>query len=1484
MRSLFVLGVVIHLALLYSIFDIYFSSPIIYGLPAHEIAQSGAPAKRVIFFSADGLRYDTFVNNPDKSPFLHGIIRNNQGVSGVSTSHMPTESRPGHVALFAGFTEDVSAVTAGWKKNPVPFDSIFNRSGESWLIGSPDIVELFPAAHINIQSYSASEEDFSSNEAHKLDEWVFQRFEKLLHEADRDAMLDQRLRAEKRMFFLHLLGLDTNGHGHKPASSEYINNIAVVDAGIDRVTKLASEFFGDDGTAFILTADHGMTDWGSHGAGSDAEVLTPFVAWGAGVKSSGARINISQVDVAVLLSSLLGVPIPVNSAGILPKDVLAASEEYIFRANYANFQQLREQMMHLRAEKERRLWFTEYSKFGTRALESLTEQLRALSRNRRFNAATTMWTEHAQLLRDAIFHYHRYDRGFFGLCISASFLLWVALVISVVTRPVPTNIYSKAMLTPPPGFIALYVLVMLLCLYCRFTITCSVYVLMPIFLATLLRNVYRNAASPYSKPVSDPAQKIRRFLPLIVLLGFSILPFVSVFSDRRALSLVFFLLNLVPYAYGKIERYDSKLMWHLVCSALCVFPFLSTVGRDQHPWLCISAPIVMGVIYRIAAEHHFFAANNDIIRKAASANFFAALLIFITEYTPLLIRAICWMTLPAAFILPILWSRRKIVDRLAAFLGFLFVPYSLLSIAYESVFVLFFVALLILLLRFEFANFSDTVLLQLEAATRKTSGLFDELSVRDVVRTWTVVALVLGALFGTGNFASLNSFNPSTLHRFISVFSPFTMAMLLVFKLIIPLLMLTMVFSAILLFDIDAINRLSYLTLAITDVIAMCLFYQLKDTGSWLDIGLSISAQLMSNNPPEDINGDDSLLDWEAETSSFLNDPEAGVTFDERVRKIGRAPTDEDDETLETLRNEPGPSRQPGLKKISTAVALNNVGTDQTSRAIVEEFLDSISSEQRELVKSNITTLFAELLARGRTVPRDRLRNFLQRVFRDLSVNGDRLYFGSGVKINQDASRYNEDFVEVNQLGKGGFGQVKHVLSRLDQCHYAVKKIRLNQNCPAPKKVLAEVMTMARLDHPNVVRYHTAWMEADSQSTPPGRRRRLSSRCGPKVVELLSSDEEDEDDAQPENNLPSISGHNEIDREEEGSSYNPSFGDTSSAIRTPAPMGRFFAAGDSSTDSSSEESIPDEKQEQTTQKSSSGSETPTAFTSGSVSMREVMELRAPERLSKMAKFVDMSQQTLPTTGLNIFIQMELCEQTLTEYLQERNAAMHTNMLSEENAKETLRFSIDLMSAVEYLHANLVIHRDIKPANIFLTQKPDCKRLKLGDFGLATHEPREDVFVPIQLDRKMSMGVGTALYAAPEQVRSSDYGNTVDIFSCGIVLCELFGCFQTNMERVGTLEAARQGRIPLYLLNYSPDLYNTVVTMLFTELPEARPSAAEVLRHLGGIDEEVCHPESQAACIRRLREEVCDLRQLVDALQAVRGVSMMAMKGSWESPF
>jgi phosphatidylinositol glycan class N len=63
--------------------------------------------------------------------------------------------------------------------------------------------------------------------------------------------------------FISLLGLDTNGHAHRPHSKEYLDNIRVVDEGLEKIEKLMNDFYKDDKTAFIVTADHGMSDRGT---------------------------------------------------------------------------------------------------------------------------------------------------------------------------------------------------------------------------------------------------------------------------------------------------------------------------------------------------------------------------------------------------------------------------------------------------------------------------------------------------------------------------------------------------------------------------------------------------------------------------------------------------------------------------------------------------------------------------------------------------------------------------------------------------------------------------------------------------------------------------------------------------------------------------------------------------------------------------------------------------------------------------------------------------------------------------------------------------------------------------------------------------------------------------------------------------------------------------------------------------------------------
>lgn len=167
-----------------------------------------------------------------------------------------------------------------------------------------------------------------------MDTWVFDHVEALFTNATRDPALNKQLREKKVVFFLHLLGLDTNGHGFRPHSEEYHNNIKLVDRGIQKMVDTIEKFYGHDGrTSYVFTADHGMNNRGGHGDGHPDNTRTPLITWGAGINTNVGMHDVKQADIAPLMATLIGIPLPVNSVGELPLDYLQPDEH--FRAEAA---------------------------------------------------------------------------------------------------------------------------------------------------------------------------------------------------------------------------------------------------------------------------------------------------------------------------------------------------------------------------------------------------------------------------------------------------------------------------------------------------------------------------------------------------------------------------------------------------------------------------------------------------------------------------------------------------------------------------------------------------------------------------------------------------------------------------------------------------------------------------------------------------------------------------------------------------------------------------------------------------------------------------------------------------------------------------------------------------------------------------------------------------------------------------------------------
>lgn len=89
------------------------------------------------------------------------------------------------------------------------------------------------------------------------------------------------------------------------------------------------------------------------------------------------------------------------------------------------------------------------------------------------------------------------------------------------------------------------------------------------------------------------------------------------------------------------------------------------------------------------------------------------------------------------------------------------------------------------------------------------------------------------------------------------------------------------------------------------------------------------------------------------------------------------------------------------------------------------------------------------------------------------------------------------------------------------------------------------------------------------------------------------------------------------------------------------------------------------------------------------------------------------------------------------------------------------------SALDYSHHRGLLHRDVKPANILLAE-PDgqAPRVFLADFGIA--RPIEDATRLTATD----MMVGTAAYAAPEQLKGASVDGCADQYALACTAFQL----------------------------------------------------------------------------------------------------------------
>lgn len=438
-------------------------------------------------------------------------------------------------------------------------------------------------------------------------------------------------------------------------------------------------------------------------------------------------------------------------------------------------------------------------------------------------------------------------------------------------------------------------------------------------------------------------------------------------------------------------------------------------------------------------------------------------------------------------------------------------------------------------------------------------------------------------------------------------------------------------------------------------------------------------------------------------------------------------------------------------------------------------------------------------------------------------------------------------FYNLQVIGKGGYGTVFSGHNPLDGGSYAIKQIPLsaarirniqNKGSAELDSLLREVRAMQGFDHPNIVRYHNAWLERPSDEL----HRRV--KANQKLLEFGSTNFST--DMGSSEAPATTSGHDQTFASRWDHSEGIVFGEDSmpgqtahSDYHSKIPRKRRESRLTSSSLAKSDQQESDfgepaellasskqalqRKESHTTLSSSVSKKSfvhsaeyeldedietiPRDFHNlalsgpreNSFDMDIVFEddCPAPQRQPdvRTPRSTDVAQ-----ISMALHIQMALYPMTLTDYLKAEPGAHEDEAKYRHcfHVKPSLQILLAILDGVQYLHARNMVHRDLKPANIFLSPCEEHYRHKGHvHIGICRDCSKTGSCKDIQLGVRIGdfglvtelarlegdqhhgpeKAVGTEFYRPPIPPRRPS--EKLDVFSLGVIAFELLWKFDTS---------------------------------------------------------------------------------------------------------
>lgn len=288
---------------------------------------------KMVLMVVDALRVDFMFSEESEMTFVQKLVRGNSGIPFTANAHPPTVTLPRLKGITTGGTPSFIDAVLNIADDKDNSQSLENE--DSWVrqlklrnkklsfFGDDTWLKLFPAASF-FDKYDGTGSFFVSDFT-EVDQNVTRHLNDGFFQSEWDVLI------------LHYLGLDHIGHKGGPKSKF----MGPKQREMDEIVADLYEKAVDDRTLLVVMGDHGMNEIGNHGGASIGETSPGLLMASKQFQRLDLNLQcplkvsdemnyynrINQIDIVPALAALLNLPIPKNSLGVIPMEILSTWSE-----------------------------------------------------------------------------------------------------------------------------------------------------------------------------------------------------------------------------------------------------------------------------------------------------------------------------------------------------------------------------------------------------------------------------------------------------------------------------------------------------------------------------------------------------------------------------------------------------------------------------------------------------------------------------------------------------------------------------------------------------------------------------------------------------------------------------------------------------------------------------------------------------------------------------------------------------------------------------------------------------------------------------------------------------------------------------------------------------------------------------------------------------------------------------------------------------